>query len=69
MAFIRTTQRAVFTEEEQKVLNKAMEIFHTLDREDHDGEYFVEIENQAVGCEWSYIKSIIEALLSDCDTV
>lgn len=69
MAFIRTTRKAVLTEKETKALNQALEIFHNLDREDTDGEYFNEIENQSVGCEWSYIKSIIEALLSDCDTV
>ena len=69
MAFIRTTRRAVLTEEEKRALNQVSEIFHNLDREDNDGEYFCEIENQSVGCEWSYIKSIIEALLSDCDTI
>lgn len=69
MAFIRTTRRAVLTEEEQKALRQAVEIFRNLDREDHDGEYFCEVENQSVGCEWGHIKSIIEELLDDCDIV
>ena len=69
MAFIRTTKKAVLTEEEQKALRQAVEIFRTLNREDDDGEYFCEIENQSAGCEWQYMKSMIEVLLSDCDTI
>ena len=69
MAFIRTTRKAVLTEEEKRALNQAVEIFRNLDREDHDGEYFCEIESRSCSCEWGYMKSIIEELLDDCDTV
>ena len=69
MAFIRTTKKAVLTENETKALNQALEIFCNLDREDTDGEYFCEIENRSRGCGWGYMKSIIEELLDDCDTV
>ena len=69
MAFIKTTHKAVLTEEEKRALNQALEIFRNLDREDHDGEYFCEIEDRSRGCEWGYIKSIIEELLDDCDIV
>ena len=69
MAFIRTTRKAVLTEEEKRALNQAVEIFRNLDREDTDGEYFSEIESRSCGCEWSYMKSMIEELLDDCDIV
>ena len=69
MAFIRTTRKAVLTEEEKRALNQVSEIFHNLDREDTDGEYFDEIEGRTRGCEWQYMKSMIEELLDDCDTV
>ena len=69
MAFIITTKRAVLTEEEQKALRQAAEIFRTLDHDDTDGDYYCEIESQSAGCEWQYMKSMIEVLLSDCDTV
>lgn len=69
MAFIRTTKKAVLTEEEKRALNQAMEIFRNLDREDMDCEYFDEIENRSGGCGWQYMKSMIEELLDDCDIV
>ena len=68
MAFIRTTRRAVLTEEEKRALNQVSEIFHKLDQEDTDGEYFDVIEFRSRGDEWQYMKSMIEELLDDCDT-
>lgn len=67
MATIKTEVTAVLNEEEIKALNQAIEIFRNLDREDRDGDYFAKIENRSGGCDWMYLKSIIEELLEDCD--
>ena len=67
MVTIKTVSTAVLGEEEVKALSKAMDIFRSLDKEDRDGEYFSKIENRAGGCDWDYLRSIIEELLEDCD--
>ena len=67
MATIKTVSKAVLNEEEIKALSKTIEVLRSLDKADEEGGYFCKIENRACGCEWNYLKSIIEELLEDCD--